>query len=466
MNGELHIVVVGAGLAGLTAAYRLKQQGHRVEVYEARSRPGGRVLTAYFDDNYEELGGKSIDDAGYPFSLEPLIQELGLSLEIQDSESQPKLLIEGRIVPLSFVFEEAPEPTEAAFADLEAQLATAKSIGELLDRFLGKETLIRRVVERTITGSDGMTSYQLSPYNLPNFWRIYRGVYEGVREAAEGEQPFAMALRSVKGGNSRLVEALAAPLEKAIHFNSPLRKIARDSQKGFRLDFAPGNSVHADYVVLALPCSTLRQVELASGLFPEDQMRAIRDLPYGKNGKILLPVAGISPQEACLAFTDDLGAWFNANNSVLTLYYGAEQASFNPSDLPLLTRIAQRDLPAMKRLFPKMAFPMGTEPIAFQESQPPRYSRPVAISWWHEEFSQGSYASYGIQDFALFTAKTYSYGEEILKVFRPILHSLFFAGEHTAGEAVGTMEGAVRSGDKAARMIHLAITSQVASIPK
>src|SRR6202044_4227935 len=75
------VVVIGAGLAGLTTAYRLQQlTGQPVEVYEARQRPGGRILTAHFYDSYEELGAKflCVTEA---LRLKALIQEMGLEIE-------------------------------------------------------------------------------------------------------------------------------------------------------------------------------------------------------------------------------------------------------------------------------------------------------------------------------------------------------------------------------------------------
>src|SRR5260221_9252727 len=58
------IAIIGAGIAGLTTAYHLNKQGLDVLVYEARSRVGGRILTALINDKIVELGGQNIHDSG------------------------------------------------------------------------------------------------------------------------------------------------------------------------------------------------------------------------------------------------------------------------------------------------------------------------------------------------------------------------------------------------------------------
>ena len=74
------VVVIGAGIAGLTAAYRLQQQGIDVELYEARSRVGGRILTVQVNDQMAELGALNLFDGGEAEHLCRLIDELGLKI--------------------------------------------------------------------------------------------------------------------------------------------------------------------------------------------------------------------------------------------------------------------------------------------------------------------------------------------------------------------------------------------------
>ena len=70
------VAVVGGGVAGLSAAYRLKQRGIRVVVYEAGERVGGVVKTERRDGFVAELGPNSI--AGLTPALRALLADLGL----------------------------------------------------------------------------------------------------------------------------------------------------------------------------------------------------------------------------------------------------------------------------------------------------------------------------------------------------------------------------------------------------
>ena len=56
-----HVIVVGAGMAGLAAAYELKRAGHEVTVLETQERAGGRVKTYHFGDGLYADGKLSYD---------------------------------------------------------------------------------------------------------------------------------------------------------------------------------------------------------------------------------------------------------------------------------------------------------------------------------------------------------------------------------------------------------------------
>src|SRR6184192_4099382 len=59
------IIIIGAGMAGLSAGYELSQAGHDVTILEARTRPGGRVQTLrepFSDGLYAEAGAARIPD--------------------------------------------------------------------------------------------------------------------------------------------------------------------------------------------------------------------------------------------------------------------------------------------------------------------------------------------------------------------------------------------------------------------
>ena len=66
LSDDQRIIVIGAGLAGLSCAYELQQSGYNVLLLEARSRPGGRVRTyrdPFADGLYAEMGAEYVDSS-------------------------------------------------------------------------------------------------------------------------------------------------------------------------------------------------------------------------------------------------------------------------------------------------------------------------------------------------------------------------------------------------------------------
>src|ERR1700758_3311997 len=68
------VLILGAGLAGMTAAYELRKAGYKVQVLEYNDRPGGRNWSLYGGDSYTEMGGvtqKITFDQGLYFNPGP-----------------------------------------------------------------------------------------------------------------------------------------------------------------------------------------------------------------------------------------------------------------------------------------------------------------------------------------------------------------------------------------------------------
>lgn len=87
-HGEPSVVILGAGTAGLTAAYRLKQAGVSSTLYEGSYRVGGRMFTQrnFSDGMFCELGGELVDTDHE--GLTQLCQELGLPLQDLRKDSE------------------------------------------------------------------------------------------------------------------------------------------------------------------------------------------------------------------------------------------------------------------------------------------------------------------------------------------------------------------------------------------
>ena len=98
-----HIVILGGGLAGMTAAYELNKLGYRTTILEARNRSGGRVFSVRKGSTHQEVGGPVLTsnfDEGMYFNAGPsriphhhkltlhYCKELGVPLEVYNNVNE------------------------------------------------------------------------------------------------------------------------------------------------------------------------------------------------------------------------------------------------------------------------------------------------------------------------------------------------------------------------------------------
>jgi oxygen-dependent protoporphyrinogen oxidase len=98
-NTSKSFAVIGGGLTGLTAAWRLHRAGHRVAVFERAARTGGNIITHAQDGWLVEAGPNSIQETP---EITALVNELGLGRERLAASPVARnryIVRHGRLVP-------------------------------------------------------------------------------------------------------------------------------------------------------------------------------------------------------------------------------------------------------------------------------------------------------------------------------------------------------------------------------
>ena len=430
------VAIVGGGLAGLTAAYRLQQMGIQVEVFEARERAGGRVLTYHDGEYHEELGGKFLGDGEESIHIKSLINELGLTFHTYDFPLTRLYYQDGKAHDMYQLFESAPLLSEENHQALIAKAKESKNMLEILQWFFSEHPTLLRLFNTQLAGYEGSPTESLGTSYVDLFWKFYCGTYEAASKQ-DGGASSLFTYEVITGGASRLIEELCAKLEGSIRYHSDVRRIWGHHSKQITLEFADGKRAKFDQVILAIPCSTLRDVSIEPSWLPEDQIEAIQTLQYGTVGKVLFRV-NVKGEEANFCFGDGFVTWFNEpDRTFMTLYFGGDFGKFDPRDSQVFKKRIQECLEVVHVLFPSVEI----------------IGEPIPMSWALEKYSKGSYSNFGIDQYEPFNQRTIAFGEAVKKVFRPVEDRIFFAGEHTALKYFATMEGAVESGERAARML-------------
>lgn len=420
------VVVVGAGLAGLTAAWTLAKRGLRSTVYEASDRVGGRVFSGkdlLAPGLVTELGGEFIDSTHT--DMLALIRDFGLpTLDMTKQPPGRKILfIGGRRTP--------EDELDAAFAAVAKRIA-ADYASPSRDRFdevslrdyvtgLGVGEPLRTALLTDYTVENGLDPEEQSSLNLI---------------LAVGPSPEAGFTGNtdhrykVLGGNQRICQKMAEKVEVRLdHRLAAVRPVG----EGYRVHFAHGASADADFLILALPFTLLRQVDLPP--LPEGTSRAIRELSYGTNSKLCLGFSSrFWDRSECsgsfLCDQDLQDGWDSSRlqggaAGSLTLYFGGRQGLANGEGTA--ESRARSVLGRLDEVLPGAA-------AGFT-------GKATRMHWPSYPWSLGSYSGYRVGEYTRLCGVAQS------------LPRLVFAGEHMSRDWQGFMNGAAETGRLAAESI-------------
>lgn len=450
---DMHVAVVGGGLAGLTTAYRLKKFGFKVTVFEARPRVGGRVFTVQMRNAVgeivpAELGGQNIVDGGEAENITSLAKECGLSIITNHLPVEGFVYDGTTYCSQDELFRESLEGVSDIEAFVGAVAPQANSIGDLIQKLFPTNTRMQQVLSSRVTAYEGIPAEEQSIYhNLDTFMSVLSG---GIAPAHDGEtgQQRAIVVRSIEGGNARLPLALAKELGERVVCNAVVTKIATKKEGFVELTFADGAIRSFNAVVAAVPAATYSSIDVSETDIEPARWKTMSSLGYGKQYKIMVPYKTMSTSSPLtFGITDWGGAFFNPCRTVMILY-----ANTHIADPVKRAREIERGFgyePVERSLL---------VPESVRDEQYALYEGAVTHEWANDPYARGSYSGYSttISDELDEAGPWYDY--PVKKLFAPIGNRIFFAGEHTTVlEYIGTMEAAVESGERTADMVCAAL---------
>ncbi len=444
------VAVVGAGLAGLTIAYRIIQKGYDVDLYEARPRIGGRVHTVLIknlDDEYSiaELGGQNIADGGEAENILTLAHELNVE-HVKESYPFTRSFYDAKIFhEYSSLISKIPFSNENLEKRLEDLAKIKWSMQEVLDELFPKRSPLKRSLTFMLNSYEGSPPHLLAPTNsLGTLCSMLSGGFSPAHGEALTVRELSM--QCFRGGNVSLLQKISEKIENRIHLNKILLEVSYFDSRNISLKFQDGISVNCDKLILALPASLYEDLIFHHEIISEEQLSLIKKVQLGNNSKIMIPFEARNIEHNVL-FSDYMSAFFNFDHKIMNMYFINDDASNN-----LAKKHFQNGLKLM-RLGHKESIFSDLQPVHAQDKQLEKYDTPVVKSWINDIYAKGSYSNYGValqRDFD----KVVTYKNiEVKEIFRPVNDKVFFVGEHTTLiEAIGTMEAAVESAERIAKL--------------
>lgn len=442
------VVVIGAGIAGLTAAYRLYKEGMDVDLYEARNRVGGRILSVNVNGQIAELGAQNITDGGEAVHINHLINEFGLELTSSRINLSHCYFDGKNLIPISQLLKNKKFDPYILKNQLAELASHSHNMKEVLEKILDENDPLYKVVAARLAAYEGASIEKLSSVYVETLFHMLLGGICAVHQG-NGETESYVDLVSIQGGNALLPQKIAATLDTKLHLQMPLSKVGKQRDGSFKLTFANGQEIECDILVLAIPCSVYEQIVFEDDVIPRETLDDIQSIRYGETAKIMVPFSSV-PLEKSGLVSDQILSFFDVSQKMLTVFYIGKASLFSNDTI--------RSSYLEARPMIEMEFSDGCsflkDPIFVKDENAVMYDAPVGYSWPNDPYVKGSYSYISPGQETLLTTLTEEKGEKFKTLFAPI-ENLYFAGEHASIllDIPGTMEAACESGERVAHAI-------------
>lgn len=413
------VIIIGAGFAGLAAAYQLRKRNIDCVILEARNRIGGRVFSHTMDEAEKlviELGAEWVGASHE--RLIALTKEMGL--ELDNNQFDTHLIYQGK-----YARNNEWDYSAGWKQKFEGMLKAYRNFTDADKRKLDRIDWWRYLVNNGCEGRD-LDIRELA--DSTDFGETIRSVsaFAALAEYAESSPKNEMDYK-IRGGNGMLAQKMADKIgRERIRTGYRVQKIVQ--QKTVTVYCDNGEKFEADKLICTAPAFAVQKIQWEPAL-PPVMRNGLQQLQYARINKNPIQFNSRFWKEENMDLLTDTPAHYfyhatknqSSQKGVLISYTIGDKAAV----------ISNQSEAWKSEMIHQTLSPHFGDVRSLIDKQTNYY-------WGNDEFSKGAYAIYGKgQWFGL---------QPLLK--QPHLHT-HFAGEHLA-DWQGFMEGAINTGEAAA----------------